>query len=502
MSKRLKTQLTFEFFTDLFVLLVANSISYIICRIINKMPNISSEEIIRYICSFVASYCIVFIAFSSSLNLSRQSRSAEFISVLRNCLLTYMLLAVLLVLTKNPIIESRYLYMMSLLMFIGMSSVGRYILKRVLIIRFANSKMSTLVGIITVGERAAEFTNKINADWSRKIQGIVLLDAVEENGVFKYRRTEKSIDKSTGAVTVAEGELEAVREISGVPVVANDEGFMDWVRVSALDEVFINIPYGNEKTATPYIEELEDMGITVHINISTLEDILDKSEYNNMQCGVFADYPMATFKAKEHNKNLLFFKRFGDILGAIVGIIISTPIILITAIPLLIESPGPLIFKQQRIGKNGRTFYIYKLRSMYVDAEERKKELMQSNKMNGLMFKIDDDPRITKVGKFIRKTSIDELPQFWNVLRGDMSLVGTRPPTIDEFEKYQSHHKRRLSMRPGITGMWQVSGRSDITDFEEVVRLDCEYIDNWSLYLDAKILFKTIKVVLRHTGAE
>lgn len=139
---------------------------------------------------------------------------------------------------------------------------------------------------------------------------------------------------------------------------------------------------------------------------------------------------------------------------------------------------------------------------MYTDAEKRKAELMANNKMSGFMFKMDNDPRITKVGKFIRKTSIDELPQFWNVLKGDMSLVGTRPPTIDEFDKYESHHKRRLSMRPGITGMWQVSGRSDIQNFEDVVRLDCEYIDNWSPALDLKILFKTVWVVLKGSGAE
>ena len=180
----------------------------------------------------------------------------------------------------------------------------------------------------------------------------------------------------------------------------------------------------------------------------------------------------------------------------------NTLIILIVAIPLKIESPGPLIFKQQRVGKNGRIFNIYKLRSMYQDAEERKKALMEQNKMDGHMFKMDNDPRITKVGKFIRKTSIDELPQFWNVLKGDMSLVGTRPPTVDEFEKYESHHKRRLSMKPGITGKWQVSGRSDIQDFEEVVKLDCEYIDEWSPFLDIQILFKTVGVVLTHKGAE
>ena len=139
---------------------------------------------------------------------------------------------------------------------------------------------------------------------------------------------------------------------------------------------------------------------------------------------------------------------------------------------------------------------------MYTDAEQRKQELMAQNKMQGLMFKMDDDPRVTKVGKFIRRTSIDELPQFWNVLRGDMSLVGTRPPTVDEYEQYDSHHKRRLSMKPGITGLWQVSGRSDIQDFEEVVKLDVWYIDNWSLKLDVKLLFKTIAVVIKRTGAE
>lgn len=121
--------------------------------------------------------------------------------------------------------------------------------------------------------------------------------------------------------------------------------------------------------------------------------------------------------------------------------------------------------------------------------------------MKGLMFKMTDDPRITKVGKFIRKTSLDELPQFFNILKGDMSLVGTRPPTVDEFKMYESYHKRRLSMKPGLTGMWQVSGRSDIEDFEEVVRLDLEYIDNWSIGLDIKIILKTIGVIFKHKGA-
>ena len=138
---------------------------------------------------------------------------------------------------------------------------------------------------------------------------------------------------------------------------------------------------------------------------------------------------------------------------------------------------------------------------MYRDAEQRKKELMAQNEVKGLMFKMEHDPRITRVGRFIRKTSIDELPQFWNVLKGDMSLVGTRPPTVDEFEQYEAKHKCRLSMTPGLTGMWQISGRSDIKDFDEVVRLDMEYIDNWNILKDIKILFKTVAVVFFGKGS-
>ena len=194
-------------------------------------------------------------------------------------------------------------------------------------------------------------------------------------------------------------------------------------------------------------------------------------------------------------------KRAIDIVGSLVGLIITAVVTPFVALAIRIESPGPIFFAQERVGRNGRRFKIYKFRSMYIDAEERKKELMEKNQMSGLMFKMDDDPRITKVGKFIRKTSIDELPQFYNILIGQMSLVGTRPPTVDEFNQYNLYYKRRLSMTPGLTGMWQVSGRSSITDFDEVVKLDLEYIDNWSVGLDIKILFMTVVTVLFRRGA-
>ncbi len=191
-----------------------------------------------------------------------------------------------------------------------------------------------------------------------------------------------------------------------------------------------------------------------------------------------------------------------DILAGIVGVILSSPIMLVTAIAIKLDSPGPILFKQTRVGQNGRHFKIYKFRSMYIDAEERKKELIEQNELEGgVMFKIKDDPRITRVGKFIRKTSIDELPQFFNILGGSMSLVGTRPPTLDEVEKYETSQWRRISIKPGLTGMWQVSGRSNIKNFDEIVELDTEYIDNWTLGMDIKIIFKTILVLLKHDDA-
>jgi lipopolysaccharide/colanic/teichoic acid biosynthesis glycosyltransferase len=203
-----------------------------------------------------------------------------------------------------------------------------------------------------------------------------------------------------------------------------------------------------------------------------------------------------------------------DIAGGLIGCIFTLILTIIIGPIIYIKSPGPIFFAQERIGKNGRRFRMYKFRSMYMDAEERRAALMEQNRVSGgMMFKIDDDPRIIGsekkdsqgrpcgIGNFIRNTSIDEFPQFWNVLKGDMSLVGTRPPLPDEWEKYDPHHRARMTVKPGITGLWQISGRSDITDFEEVVRLDMEYIQTWNIKLDIKILLKTVGVVFKESGA-
>lgn len=494
MDNRKRIQKQLEFFVGLFALALSNLLGYGFFTFVHeKISDYDNTSWTEYIVIVLLSYIIIFFCFYSPINLLKRSRPMEFSSTIRNCALTYALLSVLLVLTKNEIVQSRYLFISGFIGYCILSCIGRFIIKRIMINYMPKSRFATITGVITTVDIGREFIPKLKNDWSKNIKAVALIDTVFDNGVYKRNKTENENENDTD---------EIISNIDDVPVVANLENLFGWIRTASLDEVYINLPDGYLDMAAEYIEELEDMGIVVNINIPSLEKILDESKFNNLSCDVKADVPMAVFSPAVHSPTQMILKRIIDFAGGIIGSIISIPIILIIAVPLLIESPGPLIFKQPRVGKNGRIFNIYKLRSMYEDAEERKKSLMQQNKMDGCMFKMDNDPRITKVGKFIRKTSIDELPQFWNVLKGDMSLVGTRPPTIDEFEQYESHHKRRLSLRPGITGLWQVSGRSDIQDFEEVVKLDCEYIDNWSVLLDMEILFKTVGVVLTHKGAE
>jgi exopolysaccharide biosynthesis polyprenyl glycosylphosphotransferase len=238
------------------------------------------------------------------------------------------------------------------------------------------------------------------------------------------------------------------------------------------------------------------MGVTVHFKLMRSSGISE-----NKVIETYAGYTVLTTSINMATPRQMFIKRCMDIVGSIVGLILMFIAFIIFAPIIKIQSPGPIFFKQPRVGRNGRRFNLYKFRSMYKDAEERKKELMDQNKIDGNMFKVDHDPRVTPIGRFMRKYSIDELPQFWNVLKGEMSLVGTRPPTEDEFELYKSHHRARLGIKPGITGMWQVSGRSDITNFEEVVALDTQYIANWNLSMDLRILLKTIMVVIKGQGA-
>lgn len=298
-------------------------------------------------------------------------------------------------------------------------------------------------------------------------------------------------------------------QINNASVVANNETVGMYACKEWVDEVLIVLP---KEIAYPntLIEQLTLAGITVHMNLAKVVNSPGKKQFVEK----IGDYTVLTTSINYASLNELFLKRVFDIFCGLLGCILTLIICIFISPAIYIASPGPIFFSQERVGKNGKKFKMYKFRSMYLDAEERKAELMKDNKLgDGKMFKLDFDPRVignkvmsdgshkTGIGEFIRKTSLDEFPQFFNVLKGDMSIVGTRPPLISETNLYEYQHFARLAIKPGITGMWQVSGRSEIIDFDEVVKLDKYYIKNWNLGLDIKILLKTVLVVVCKKGA-
>ncbi|MDE8276474.1 sugar transferase [Erysipelothrix rhusiopathiae] len=287
-------------------------------------------------------------------------------------------------------------------------------------------------------------------------------------------------------------------KINGVEIVCCKDTLIDFACKEVVDDVLFHLPYSQIMDEKNTVKKLQDMGIIVNINLDVFTDF--SSYKKNIE--YIGDYPVISFYETSQSDGQIIIKRIVDVFGSLIGSVFTLVIAIFLGPIIKLESPGPIFFKQKRVGKNGRLFYIYKFRSMGVNAEQQKVDLLSENEVDGLMFKMSNDPRVTKVGAFIRATSIDELPQFFNVLKGDMSLVGTRPPTVDEFVQYSPHHKKRLSMKPGITGLWQVSGRSDIKDFEEVVRLDVRYINECSIRTDFKIMLKTVYVVFAKVGSK
>lgn len=284
---------------------------------------------------------------------------------------------------------------------------------------------------------------------------------------------------------------------------------LEWVCRNWVDEVMIVLPQG-DIFPTRYMEAFAEMGIVTHYSI--MQEFSKNAGRQTAEkiCG----YLVLTSGIQFISNRQYLTKRMMDFVGGLIGGVITILLTIVLGPMIYIKSPGPVFFTQERVGLNGKKFKMYKFRTMYLDAEERKKALMEQNRVaDGMMFKMEDDPRIIGscfdkngnyvpgIGNLIRKLSLDEFPQFFNVLKGDMSLVGTRPPTVDEYEKYKLHHKARLSAKPGITGLWQVSGRSEITDFEDVVKLDTQYISNWSVGKDLRILAKTVQVVLTGKGS-
>lgn len=357
--------------------------------------------------------------------------------------------------------------LVDIVLMIALHRVMKYLVTKL----FRNTTYCEKVLFITEKNMVQSAVRKIKKtnNWDFRIDGIAIMDADMIGGM-----------------------------VDDIPVVGGRDDFLDVLQHGIYDSVIIKIDNRYKQNFEEYIRQMIDMGVTVHINI----DDYELSVPAGVRLDKMGRLGVVTFKTYEYTFAQVVLKRAMDIVGSIFGMFFLGIAMLIFAPLIKIESKGPVLFRQIRIGKGGRRFEIYKFRSMIDGAEEKKAELYDINQMDGPITKFKDDPRITKVGKIMRKFSIDELPQFVNVLKGDMSLVGTRPPTEDEFLEYETVHRKRVSIKPGITGLWQVSGRNTVTDFDDIVMLDCEYIDNWSVGQDIKILLKTVWVVIFGRGAQ
>lgn len=425
---------------------------------------------------------VVVIIFCDSLkNVLKRGIYKEFVATFKHVVLVALLLAFYLFTTKSSDSVSR------IVLYIFMVSYGL---------------LSFLIRLLW-----KSFLKKHNKDVGKRSLVIVTTQSLVETVVKNIKNHNYEGFLIGGIVVVDEDMTGSV--IHGVPVVAGKDDVIEYVCREWVDEVFINFP---KETAYPtkLIDQFAEMGVVVHMKLMKTSEFEGRKQFVER----LGNYTVLTTSVNYATPFQVFVKRIIDICGGLVGCLITGILFLILAPMIYKESPGPIFFKQVRVGKNGKQFKMYKFRSMYMDAEERKKELMAQNRVkDGMMFKLDWDPRIigskmlpdgtTKkgIGNIIRDWSLDEFPQFINVLKGDMSVVGTRPPTVDEWEKYELHHRVRLAMKPGVTGMWQVSGRSNITDFEEVVKLDTQYISQWNLGLDIKIIFKTVAVVFKKEGS-
>ncbi len=431
---------------------------------------------------FVFCFSQVFVSLvnDSFKNILRRGYYHEFTASVRHVGMIILLSVLYLFSTRESSAYSRIVVALTGIFYVAMTWTVRCFWKKILAKRGTDGKVERTLILLTTKSMASELIRNFreNNYGGLRLIGIALMNDVGKKDAFHKGM-----------------------EIEGVPVVADAVSMADYVCKDWVDEVFISLPREVELPDALY-DELVAMGVTVHLRLLRAM----KSEGQKQSVERLGNYTVLSSSINMAPAKQFLYKRLLDILGGTVGCL-ATAVLYIFIAPLIyIQSPGPIFFSQERVGMNGRKFRIYKFRSMYMDAEERKQELMKQNKVkDGMMFKMDNDPRIIGgehgIGGIIRRFSLDEFPQFWNVLKGDMSLVGTRPPTVEEWKKYDLHHRVRLATKPGITGMWQVSGRSGITDFEEVVRLDKKYIMEWSMGLDLRILFRTVGAVLRSDGA-
>jgi exopolysaccharide biosynthesis polyprenyl glycosylphosphotransferase len=324
--------------------------------------------------------------------------------------------------------------------------------------------------IVGTGKRSRAFIELIknNPGWNIKIIGLLDMDIAKKGEIIHGK--------------------EVIGTLDDIPRLIQD---------NIIDEVVFIVPRSWLNKIEDIMLFCENAGLKVHLAVNLFDLKFSRAKQTDLQ-----GFPLLAFESTPEKLGHLLIKRLFDFITSVFVLLILAPVFMIIAVVIKMTSEGPVFYKQLRCGLYGRKFNFYKFRTMIKDAEFKLKDLLKYNEMNGPVFKMSNDPRVTGVGKWLRKFSLDELPQLWNVLKGDMSLVGPRPPLTHEVENYDNWQRRRLSMRPGLTCLWQVSGRNKIIDFKEWMKLDLEYIDNWSFFLDVKILFKTIPVVLFGIGAK
>lgn len=464
---------------DLICLQLAFLLSYFVRH---GLTNPYSEPLYRNMAIFVelASIAVIFF-FETLKDVLKRGYYKEFMATLRHAVVVELLAVLYLNTIQGSGLYSRFsLYLMGPFYFI-LTYIVRILWKKRLSRRMQTGGDRSLL-VLTTEEVAPAVVHELrthNYDMYR-FAGLVILDR-----------------DRTG------------EQIEGLPVVASQEDAPLYVCRQWIDEVLL-VPAQDYQYPRQLVDQLVETGVTVHINLAKVADVPGQRQLVEHM----GNYTVLTTSINYATSRQAALKRMFDIVCGLAGCLLTALVCLVVAPAIYLSSPGPIFFTQERVGLNGKKFKIYKFRSMYMDAEERKAELMKQNRVDsGLMFKLDFDPRVignkilpdgtkkTGLGNLIRVTSIDELPQFFNVLKGDMSMVGTRPPTVEEWNQYELHHRARLAIKPGLTGMWQVSGRSQITDFEEVVKLDTEYITHWSMGLDFRIMWKTVGVVLRRDGS-
>lgn len=464
--------------------LIVLQVSFVLAYIIRGDEGWAyGDQMYRYMAIFLALADIVVIGFNSTMkDVLKRGHWRNFVVTLGHSVILGGAAMAYLFMVKMGSDYSRLQLAYTFCLYFVLSYCARELWKQVLVRRMQEGEGDRSLLIVTTAKEAENAIASIREDMFARVHlaGLAILD-----------------EDRTG------------QEIAGVQVVANADTAPMYVCQNWIDEVLIAPPEEGPYPAE-LMKKLGETGVTTHLNLAKVSHTPGKKQLVEKM----GSYTVLTTAMNCASTSQLMLKRLMDILGGLVGCLLTGIIFIFVAPAIYISSPGPIFFSQTRVGRNGRTFKMYKFRSMYMDAEARKAELMKDNKLgDGKMFKLDFDPRVignkilpdgtkkTGVGDFIRRTSLDEFPQFFNVLKGDMSVVGTRPPLPSETSLYELRHRARLAIKPGVTGMWQVSGRSDITDFEEVVRLDKEYIENWNLGLDIKILLKTIQVVFEKDGS-